>query len=150
MNLEKIEKELIEGKNFDKHYLQLTSTKNNVKRLLDLCESIRKQERIMEALERKKAYEGLEILTKVRSAIKMTYSGGWGIPNHEEFVVDLKCWHIFNGDSADKFINITEEQYNAKEGKGYLETLDHLASFINHNKVNELQRHYNEVNFKNK
>jgi hypothetical protein len=147
MNLEQIEKDLQQGKNFDKHFKDLTKYKSEVKELLDLCESIRHQERIAQAERRNLNYKGLEVLTMVRSAIKMSYLEH--IDDYDQFIERLTYTVLINplADAGD-CVEITEEQYNKKEGKSFFETLNYLAEFINHKKVNEIQRQYELINKK--
>ena len=147
MNLEQIEKDLQQGKNFDKHFKDLTKYKSEVKELLDLCESIRYQERIAQAEKRNLNYKGLEVLTMVRSAIKISYLEH--IDDYKEFKERLTFTVLINplADAGD-CVEITEKQYNNKGGKSFFETLNYLAEFINHNKVNEIQRQYELINKK--
>ena len=147
MNLEQIEKDLQQGKNFDKHFKDLTKYKSEVKELLDLCESIRYQERIAQAEKRNLNYKGLEVLTMVRSAIKISYLEH--IDDYKEFKERLTFTVLIEplADAGD-CLDITEEQYNNKVGKSFFETLNYLAEFINHNKVNEIQRQYELINKK--
>jgi len=144
MNLEEIRTDLQQNKNFDKHLKDLTKIKSEVKELLDLCESIRLQERILMAEKRKDAYKGFEILTMVRSAIKSSYLEH--IDDFNMFKERLTYTILINplADAGD-CVEITKEQYNNLP-KGFMETLNYLASFINHNKVNDIQRQYNLIN----
>ena len=147
MNLEQIVKDLQQGKNFDKHFKDLTKYKSEVKELLDLCEAIRYQERIAQAERRNLNYKGLEILTMVRSAIKSSYLEH--IDDYNQFKERLTYTVLINplADAGD-CVEITEEQFNNKSGKSFFETLNYLAEFINHEKVNEIQRQYELINKK--
>lgn len=144
MNLEEIRTDLQQAKNFDKHFKDLTKIKSEVKELLDLCESIRYQERILMAEKRKDAYKGLEILTKVRQAIKSAYLEH--VDDYKGFKERLTFTVLVEplADAGD-CVNITKEQYYNLP-KGFMETLNYLTGFINHDKVNEIQRQYNLIN----
>ena len=147
MNLEQIKTDLQQGKNYDQHLKNLTKYKSDIKELLDLCESIRYQERIAQAERRNLNYKGLEILTMVRSAIKSSYLEH--IDDYNQFIERLTYTVLINplADAGD-CVEITEEQYKNKEGKSFFETLNYLAEFINHDKVNAIQRQYELINNK--
>jgi len=147
MNLEEIRNDLQKNKNFDKHLKELTKIKSDVVELINLCEEIRIVERIEQANKRNDKYKGLEVLTMVRSAIKSSYLEH--LDDYKGFKERLTYTVLINplADAGD-CVKITKEQYKRKENYGFLETLNYLSEFIDHKKVNEIQRQYNLINNK--